>query len=65
MAYTYTNSKGDTYILHSTSSVTSTGKTRTLYYFSKVEKDSALDAVPDGYMVVESKTGLPVLKKTS
>lgn len=63
MAFTYKNSKGVTYTLHSTTSVTSTGKTRTLYFFAKQEKAGALGAVPEGYMVVESKTGLPVLKK--
>lgn len=65
MAYSHTNSKGNTYILHGKTSVTSTGKTRTLYYFAKEEKDEgALDAVPAGYMVAETKTGMLVLKKS-
>jgi hypothetical protein len=34
-----------------------------LYFFAKEVKDGALDAVPDGYQVAETKTGLPVLKK--
>jgi hypothetical protein len=63
MAYTFTNSKGVTYILHSKTSTTSTGKQRTLYYFSKEQKEGALDAVPAGYQVSETKNGLPVLKK--
>jgi hypothetical protein len=63
MAFTFTNSKGSTYILHSRSKVTSTGKTQTLYFFAKEEKEGALDAVPAGYKVAETKTGLPVLKK--
>lgn len=63
MAYTYTNSKGQTYILHGKTTQTKTGKERTLYYFAKEAKPEALDAVPAGYKVVESKTGLPVLKK--
>jgi hypothetical protein len=63
MAFTFTNSKGATYILHSRSRVTSTGKTQTLYFFAKEEKEGALDAVPAGYKVAETKTGLPVLKK--
>ena len=63
MAYTHTNSKGNTYILHGRNRVSSTGKTSTLYFFAKEEKDGALDAVPAGYMVSETKTGLPVLKK--
>jgi hypothetical protein len=64
MAYAFTNSKGVTYYLHTKKSQTSTGKERTLFYFSKEVKEGTLDAVPEGYKVVEMKTGLPVLKKT-
>ena len=64
MAYAFTNSKGVTYYLHTKKSTTSTGKERTLFFFSKEVKDGTLDSVPDGYKVVEMKTGLPVLKKT-
>jgi hypothetical protein len=63
MAYGFTNSKGTTYYLHGKKSTTSTGKERTLFFFSKEVKDGAMDAVPVGYDVVEMKTGLPVLKK--
>ena len=64
MAYSFTNSKGTTYYLHTKKSTTSTGKERTLFYFSKEVKEAdALDAVPTGYTVAEMKTGLPVLKK--
>jgi hypothetical protein len=63
MAYTYTNSKGRTYILHGRSRVLKSGKTQTLYFFAKEEKEGALDAVPVGYHVAETKTGLPVLKR--
>ena len=66
MAYSFTNSKGVTYYLHTKKSTTSSGKERTLFYFSKELKDQeALDAVPAGYDVVEMKTGLPVLKKSA
>ena len=64
MAYAFTNSKGVTYYLHNKKSTTSTGKERTLFFFSKEVKDGTLDTVPEGYRVVEMKTGLPVLKKT-
>jgi hypothetical protein len=64
MAYAFTNSKGVTYYLHTKKSTTSTGKERTLFFFSKEIKDGTLDEVPQGYQVVEMKTGLPVLKKT-
>jgi hypothetical protein len=63
MAYTYTNSKGRTYILHGRTRVLKSGKTQTLYFFAKEEKEGALDAVPAGYHVAETKTGLPVLKR--
>lgn len=63
MAYSHTNSKGRTYILHGKTRITSTGKEATLYYFAKEEKEDALDAVPAGYQVAETKTGLLVLKK--
>jgi hypothetical protein len=52
-----------TYYLHTKKSTTSTGKDRTLFFFSKEVKDGTLDSVPEGYKVVEMKTGLPVLKK--
>ena len=64
MAYAFSNSKGVTYYLHTKKSTTSTGKERTLFFFSKEVRDGTLDSVPDGYKVVEMKTGLPALKKT-
>ena len=64
MAYSHKNSKGTTYYLHSTTRELKSGKTQTLYFFAKTVKDEgALDAVPDGYIVSESKNGLLVLKK--
>jgi hypothetical protein len=66
MAYSYTNSKGNTYYLHTKKSMTSTGKERTLFYFSKEQREGeTLDAVPAGYTVAEMKTGMLVLKKES
>jgi len=63
MAFTYKNSKGVTYILHGKDRVTSTGKKATLYFFSKEKKEGALDALPAGYNVLETTSGLLVLKK--
>ncbi|MBK8430082.1 MAG: hypothetical protein IPL28_01775 [Chloroflexi bacterium] len=63
MAYTYTNSKGTTYVLHNRQTTLKNGRTQTIYFFAKEAKDGALDAVPAGYQVVESRNGLPVLKK--
>ena len=63
MAYEYTNSKGKTYILHSRETTLKNGTKQTIYFFGKEAKEGALDEVPAGYMVSESKNGLPVLKK--
>ena len=63
MAYTYTNSRGSTYILHSKTTTLKNGNTQTIYFFAKTQKEGALDAVPAGYVVSESKNGLPVLKR--
>jgi hypothetical protein len=63
MAYSYTNKKGVTYILHAKTKTTSTGKVQTLFFFAKEKKAGALDAVPAGYKVAETNNGLPVLKK--
>jgi hypothetical protein len=40
------------------------GREQTIYYFAKTVKKEAINAVPAGYEVSESKNGLPVLKKT-
>jgi hypothetical protein len=63
MAFTYTNSKGQSYVLHSKDTVLKNGQERTIYYFAKENKGNALSAVPAGYQVSETKNGLPVLKK--
>ena len=63
MAYSYQNSKGVTYFLHGKTRTLKSGKQQTLYFFAKEVKDGSLDAVPQGYVVSESKNGLPVLKK--
>lgn len=63
MAYSYTNSKGNTYFLHKRETQLKNGRTQTIYFFAKEVKDGSLDSVPAGYVVSESKNGLPVLKK--
>ncbi len=64
MAFSHTNSKGVAYILHSRTTTLKNGNSQTIYFFSKTEKEGALDAVPAGYEVSESKNGLPVLKRS-
>lgn len=66
MAYSYTNGKGNTYYLHMRETTLKSGNTQTIYFFAKEVKDEgALDAVPAGYVVSETKNGLPVLKKAA
>ena len=65
MAFTFTNSKGNTYILHRKVTTLKNGREQTIHFFAREEKEGSqvLDAVPAGYVVSESKNGLPVLKK--
>ena len=66
MAYSYTNAKDRTYYLHKRETTLKSGNTQTIYFFAKdVREADALDAVPDGYVVSETKNGLPVLKKSA
>lgn len=63
MAFSYKNSKGRDYILHSRVTTLRNGSKQTIYFFASEAKEGALDAVPEGYEVSESKNGLPVLKR--
>jgi hypothetical protein len=65
MAFSFTNSKDRTYYLHKRDTTLKNGRTQTIYFFAKEIKDGAIDAVPAGYQVAESKNGLPVLKKAA
>jgi hypothetical protein len=64
MAYAFTNQKGVKYYLHSKKVNLKGGREQTIYYFARDIRPGALDAVPAGYMVIETaKTGMPILKK--
>ncbi len=64
MAYAHTNSKGQTYLLHSKNVTLRGGRKQMIFFFARDEREGALDAVPEGYLVVENKkTGLPMLKR--
>lgn len=67
MAFEYTNKKGTKYYLHTTKVQLRGGnRTQVIYYFSRQVGENALDAVPDGFEVVENpRTGLPVLRRKS
>ncbi len=64
MAYTYTNSKGTTYYLHTKEVKLRGDRLQRIYYFAKEQKEGVVDELPEGYMIEENKrTGLPILKK--
>lgn len=64
MAYNHTNSKGQTYYLHQRDVTLKGGRQQRIYFFAREVKDGAIDALPEGYIVVENpRTGLPILKK--
>lgn len=64
-AYSYTNSKGQTYYLHTREVTLKNGRIQRIYFFARTIRDGALEAVPEGYEVMEtSRTGMPVLKKS-
>lgn len=64
MAYKYTNSRGNTYILHSRTTTLRNGKKQQIFFFARDEKEGAQDKMPEGYMVSETANGLPVLKRS-
>jgi hypothetical protein len=66
MAYEHTNSRGQKYFLHQREVTLKGGRLQTIYFFAREEKDGVIDALPEGYEVVENtRTGLPILKKTN
>ena len=65
MAYSFTNSQDRTYFLHTRETTLKNGRQQTIYFFAKEVKEGAIDDVPAGYTVSESRNGLPVLKKAA
>ena len=64
MAFEFKNSRGSVYYLHHKDVTLKGGRQQTIYFFAREIKPGALDAVPEGYQVVETtKTGMPILKK--
>ncbi len=64
MAFSTVNSKGTTYYLHANKRVSKSGKEITMYFFAReVRPEKAVDKMPEGYELIEMKTGLPALKK--
>ncbi len=67
MAYSVKSSKsGETYYLHMRNVTLRGGRKQTIYFFGRQVKDGAMDALPEGYVVMENdRTGLPMLKKAA
>jgi len=65
MAYSYKNSKGQEYFLHSKDVTLKGGRVQKIYYFARAVNDEfALDALPADREVSENpRTGLPLLRK--
>ena len=64
MAYSTTNTRHETYFLHARDIELRNHHAQRIYFFAKSERPGAIDALPDGYEVVEnSRTGLPVLRR--
>lgn len=59
MVYSIRNRKGKVYYLHG--KMIDKKKKRGLFYFSKRIGKNALNSLPEGYKVKQTKTGLPVL----
>ena len=64
MAYEFTNSKGVKYYLHFKDVNLKGGRIQRIYFFARDVRQGALNSVPAGYKVEETKkTGMPILKK--
>jgi len=65
MAFSTKSKKtGQEYFLHTKDVILRGGRKQTIYYFAREAKDNACD-LPEGYEVMEnSRTGLPMLRKS-
>jgi hypothetical protein len=62
--FSYTNSKGQTYYLHTREVTLKNGRVQRIYFFARDVRDDVMYELPEAYMVIETKrTGMPVLKK--
>lgn len=58
----FTTKDGKVWCLHAQTVQLTPWQNRTNYYFAKVEGGNTCD-LPDGYRVVETKNGMPVLQR--
>ena len=62
MAYSFQNSKGKTYYLHTKDVTLKGGRNQTIYYFAKDQRDNACDLPACKKVVENERTGLPFVK---
>ncbi len=64
MAYEFENSKKVKYYLHAKDVILKGGRKQKIFFFARDVRPGALDAIPEGFKVIETtKTGMPILKK--
>jgi hypothetical protein len=65
MAYSVKSKKsGKMYYLHTKEVELAGGRKQRIYYFAGVAEANALNALPEGYEIMENeRTGLPMLRK--
>jgi len=65
MAFSVKSKKsGKMYFLHSKDVELKAGRIQKIFYFAGVAGENSLDALPEGYEVMENeRTGLPMLRK--
>lgn len=60
----FTNSKGNKYYLHKRNTIIGRNKISTVtYFFRKEKKEDYCPELPFGWTVMETKSGLPIVKK--
>lgn len=67
MGYSYTNTKGITYLLNAQKVTLRNNREQVIHYFAKVVKPEAVASeLPENYMVLENaRTGLPFIKRSA
>jgi len=64
MAFEFENSKKVKYYLHAKDVMLKGGRKQKIFFFARDVRPGALDAIPEGFKVIETtKTGMPILKK--
>jgi hypothetical protein len=64
MAFEFKNSKEVKYYLHAKDVTLKGGRKQKIFFFARDVRPGALDAIPEGFKVIETtKTGMPILKK--